>query len=130
MYMGIAQYMAKEMMKEIGNRSREFYEFVLPAIDIFEDGNELVVLIDLPGFSKNDIKLRIVKNVLSINAKREVEDPMGTVYYKHRPTQISKKVALPISLEDGDEATGMAKYVDGVVSLRIPMPKSSIIPVV
>ncbi|MGN6633508.1 MAG: archaeal heat shock protein Hsp14 [Nitrososphaeraceae archaeon] len=127
--MGIAQYMAKEMMKEIGNRSREFYEFVLPAIDIFEDGNELVVLIDLPGFSKNDIKLRIVNNVLSINAKREVEDPMGTVYFKHRPTQISKKVALPLSLEDGEEATGMAKYVDGVVSLRIPMPKSSIIPV-
>ena len=127
--MGIAQYMAKEMMKEIGNRSREFYEFVLPAIDIFEDGNELVVLIDLPGFSKNDIKLRIVKDVLSINAKREVEDPMGTVYFKHRPTQISKKIALPISLEDGEEATGMAKYVDGVVSLRIPMPKSSIIPV-
>jgi len=127
--MGIAQYMAKEMMKEIGNRSREFYEFVLPAIDIFEDGNELVVLIDLPGFSKNDIKLRIVNNVLSINAKREAEDPMGTVYFKHRPTQISKKVALPLSLEDGEEATGMAKYVDGVVSLRIPMPKSSIIPV-
>jgi HSP20 family molecular chaperone IbpA len=127
--MGIAQYMAKEMMKEIGNRSREFYEFVLPAIDIFEDGNELVVLIDLPSFSKNDIKLRIVNNVLSINAKREVEDPMGTVYFKHRPTQISKKVALPLSLEDGEEATGMAKYVDGVVSLRIPMPKSSIIPV-
>ena len=127
--MGIAQYMAKEMMKEIGNRSREFYEFVLPAIDIFEDGNELVVLIDLPGFSKNDIKLRIVNNVLSINAKREVEDPMGTVYFKHRPTQISKKVALPLSLEDGEEATGMAKYVDGVVSLRIPMPKSSTIPV-
>jgi HSP20 family protein len=127
--MGIAQYMAKEMMKEIGNKSREFYEFVLPAIDIFEDGNELVVLIDLPGFSKNDIKLRIVNNVLSINAKREVEDPMGTVYFKHRPTQISKKVALPLSLEDGEEATGMAKYVDGVVSLRIPMPKSSIIPV-
>jgi HSP20 family protein len=127
--MGIAQYMAKEMMKEIGNRSREFYEFVLPAIDIFEDGNELVVLIDLPGFTKNDIKLRIVNNVLSINAKREVEDPMGTVYFKHRPTQISKKVALPLSLEDGEEATGMAKYVDGVVSLRIPMPKSSIIPV-
>ena len=96
---------------------------------MYEDGNDLVVLIDLPGFSKNDIKLRIVKNVLSISAKRDMEDPIGTVYCKHRPTQISKKVALPISLEDGDEATGMAKYVDGVVSLRIPMPKSSIIPV-
>lgn len=127
--MGIAQYMAKEMMKEIGNRSREFYEFVLPAIDMYEDGNDLVVLIDLPGFAKNDIKLRIVKNMLSISAKRDVEEPVGTVYYKHRPSHINKKVVLPISLEDGDEATGMAKYVDGVVSLRIPMPKSSIIPV-
>lgn len=127
--MGIAQYMAKEMMKEIGNRSREFYEFVMPAIDMFEDGNELVILIDLPGFLKNDIKLRIVKNVLTISAKRDIEEPVGTVYWRHRPSHISKKIVLPISLEDGDEATGMAKYVDGVVSLRIAMPKSSIIPV-
>jgi len=72
--MGFAEYMAKEFMKELGNRSREFYEFIMPAIDMFEDGSELVITIDLPGFAKKDIKLRIIGNVLSINAKREPEE--------------------------------------------------------
>ena len=66
--MGFAQYMAKEFMRELGNRSKEFYEFIMPAIDMFEDGNELVITIELPGFAKKDINLRIIGNVLSINA--------------------------------------------------------------
>lgn len=52
MYMGIAQYMAKEFMREISNRSKEFYEFILPPVDMVEDANDLVVMIDLPGFAK------------------------------------------------------------------------------
>lgn len=69
--MGISQFMAKEIMKELGNRSREFYEFILPPVDIVEGANDLVVTIDLPGFAKKDIKLRIVGNVLSVSAKRD-----------------------------------------------------------
>jgi HSP20 family protein len=48
-----------------------FYEFVMPAIDIIEEGNDLVVTIDLPGFVKKDINLRIIGNILYITAKRE-----------------------------------------------------------
>ena len=69
--MGISQFMAKEIMKELSNKSREFYEFILPPVDIVEGANDLVVTIDLPGFAKKDIKLRIVGNVLSISGKRE-----------------------------------------------------------
>jgi HSP20 family molecular chaperone IbpA len=127
--MGLGQYMAKEFMREIGNRSREFYEFVMPAIDLVEDGNDLVVTIDLPGFAKKDIKLRIVQNMLSISARRESEENIGTVYYKHRPVQLDKKVALPISIADDEKVVGTAKYADGVVTLRIPILKSSTIPV-
>ena len=64
--------MAKELMREFGNKSREFYEFVMPALDMYEDGSDLVILIDLPGFSKQDISLRILDNILSINAKRQI----------------------------------------------------------
>jgi HSP20 family protein len=32
--MGVGQFMAKEFIKEIGNRSREFYEFVMPPVDV------------------------------------------------------------------------------------------------
>jgi len=127
--MGFAEYMAKEFMKELGNRSREFYEFIMPAIDMFEDGSELVITIDLPGFAKKDIKLRIIGNVLSINAKREPEENLGTVYYRQRPNYIDKKVPLPFSISDDEKVIGMAKYVEGVIALKIPIPKSSNIPI-
>ena len=127
--MGLAQYMAKEFMKELGNKSREFYEFVMPAIDMFEDGNDLVVTVDLPGFAKKDIKLRIIGSILSISAKREPEENLGTVYYRQRPTYIDKKVPLPFSISDDEKVIGTAKYVEGVITLHIPIPKSSAIPI-
>ena len=65
--MGIATYMVKEVMKEINNKSKEFYEFILPPVDMIEDSNDLLVIIDLPGFNKNDITLRINKNVPSLS---------------------------------------------------------------
>jgi HSP20 family protein len=127
--MGFAQYVAKEFAKEIGNRSREFYEFILPPIDMFEEGNELVIFIDLPGFSKKDIKLSIIENVLSINARRESEEIIGTIYYRQRPNHIDKKVPLPFSVADDERVIGTATYADGVVILKIPIPRSSNIPI-
>ena len=122
--------MAKEVMRELGNRSKEFYEFIMPAIDIVEDGNDLLIIIDLPGFAKKDIKLRIVEDILSINAKREPEENIGTVYYRQRPSVIEKKVRLPISVSDDEKVVGTANYVDGVVTLRVPIPMSGNIPVI
>jgi HSP20 family molecular chaperone IbpA len=127
--MGFGQYMTKEIMKELGNRSREFYEFVMPAIDMVEDGNDLIVIIDLPGFAKKDIKLRIIENILSISASREPEENLGTIYYRHRPTRLDKKVVLPISINDDNRMVGTAKYADGIVTLRIPIQKSNNIPI-
>lgn len=128
--MGIGRYVARELAKELDGRSREFYEFVMPAIDIIEEGNDLVVTIDLPGFAKKDINLRIIGNVLYITAKRELAEPLGTVYYRHRPVKIDKRVLLPISFKEEEEKVeGKAKYENGIVTLRIPIPKSTNIPI-
>jgi HSP20 family molecular chaperone IbpA len=128
--MGIGRYMARELVKEFDNKSREFYEFILPAIDMAEEGNDLVVTIDLPGFAKKDINLRITGNVLSINAKREIGEALGTIYYKHRPTKIDKRIMLPISVKEEDKVVGTATYDNGVVTLKIPIPKSTNIPII
>ena len=127
--MGIGRYMAKELAKELDNRSREFYEFVMPAIDMVEDGNELVVVIDMPGFAKKDISLRITNNILSVNAKREQDESLGTVYYRHRPVRLDKKVILPLTVKEEEKVVGKATYENGVVTLRIPIPKSTNIPI-
>jgi HSP20 family protein len=118
--MGIATYMAKEVMKEINNKSKEFYEFILPPVDMVEDSNDLLVIIDLPGFNKNDITLRINKNVLSIKANKPDNEYRGTVYLNHRPTKIDKKVILPFLVDEDEEITGTANYSDGIITLRIP----------
>ena len=118
--MGITTYMAKEVMKEINNKSKEFYEFILPPVDMIEDNNDLLVIIDLPGFNKNDITLRINKNILSIKANKPDNEYRGTVYLKHRPTKIDKKVILPFLVDEDEEITGTANYSDGIITLRIP----------
>ena len=123
--------MAKELMRELGNKSREFFEFVMPAIDMYEDGSDLVVLIDLPGFSKQDISLRILNNVLSISARRQRDEntTTGTVYFQQRPIRINKKIPLPIKVTEEDQVLGSATYVDGIVTLRVPIPKYNTIPI-
>ena len=127
--MGIGGYVVRELASELDGRSREFYEFVMPAIDMVEDGDDLVVTIDLPGFAKNDINLRIVGKVLSIIAKREQAEILGTVYYRHRPLKIDKKVILPLSVKEEEKVVGKATYENGVVTLKIPMSKSTNIPI-
>ncbi len=127
--MGIGRYMAKELARELDSKSREFYEFVMPAIDVVEEGSDLVVVIDLPGFAKKDISLRLTGNILSINAKRDQGESLGTSYYRHRPLKIDKKIVLPISVKEEEKVVGKATYDNGVVSLRIPIPKSTNIPI-
>ena len=81
-----------ELTKELRKRSREFFEFVLPAVDMVEEKNDLVVRIDLPGFTKENINLRIVEDILTTNAKREEQEQhAGTQYYKQRPLNIAEK---------------------------------------
>jgi HSP20 family protein len=124
-----------ELTEELRKRSRLFFEFVLPAIDMVEENNDLVIRIDLPGFSKEDINLRIVEDILTINAKRDEKEEeeqqrhIGTQYYRQRPININRKVVLPLSTSDGEKVVGTAVYEDGVVTLRIPIPKSSYIPI-
>jgi len=116
----------KEMMKEIGNKSREFYEFVLPAIDMHLTDENLKVVIDIPGFSKKDIKLTLCGDILSIKAKKIIDEKDSkTLISNQRPNMINKKIRLPIEIKEGEEKIESAKYEDGVLILVIPVTKKS-----
>ena len=112
--------LVKEVMKEIGNKSREFYEFVLPPVDMIEENDNLIIKIDIPGFSKKQIKLSIHGNVLSINAKKD-EAVTGTIIWKQRPDIIDKKIKLPMRIKEGEEQVNSAKYAEGVLTITIPI---------
>ena len=116
----------KDMMKEIGNKSSKFYEFVLPAIDMHLTDENLKVIIDIPGFSKKDIKLTLCGDILSIKAKKVIDEKDSkTLISNQRPNMINKKIRLPIEIKEGEEKIESAKYEDGVLMLVIPVTKKS-----
>ena len=116
--------MAKEMMKEIGNKSREFYEFVLPPVDMYLEDDKLTVLIDMPGFEKKDIKISLDGNILSIQACKEISDNDNhNLICNQRPNIIDKKMSLPVDVKDEEDAVSSAKYSQGVLTVTIPVQK-------
>jgi len=116
--------MAKEMMKEIGNKSREFYEFVLPPVDMHLDENKLTLLIDIPGFEKKNIKLSLDGNILSIQACKETSDKEEeNMICNQRPNIIDKKIRIPVDVKDEENAVSSAKYSQGVLTITIPVQK-------
>ena len=116
----------KEMIKEIGNKSREFYEFVLPPIDMHLNDENLKVVIDIPGFSKKDIELSLCGGILSIKAEKVIDEKDSkTLISNQRPNMINKKVRLPIEIKEGEEKIESAKYENGVLVLVIPITKKS-----
>ena len=122
--MELVKSMAKEMMKEIGNKSREFFEFVLPPVDMHLHEDKLNLLIDMPGFEKKDIKLSLDGNILSIQACKEVpEKENHKIICNQRPNIIDKKIRLPVDVKDEDDAVSSAKYDQGVLTITIPVHK-------
>ena len=120
--MGLVKSMAKEVIKEIGNKSREFYEFVLPPVDMHLDSDNLTLLIDLPGFAKKDIKLTIDENILLIQACKEIPNEKNqNMICNQRPNVIDKKIRLPIEVKG--EGMNSAKYENGVLTIIIPIQK-------
>ena len=120
--MGLVKHVAKEFFKEVDDKSREFFEFVLPPIDLHEENDNLVVTVDIPGFVKNDIKVSMNGNVLSINAEKK-DNENGRTIMKQRPRVIDKKMILPITVKEGEEKVNSAKYADGVLTIEIPITK-------
>jgi len=120
--MGLVKHVAKEFFKEVDDKSREFFEFVLPPIDLHEENDNLVVTVDIPGFDNNDIKVSMNGNVLSINAEKKDVANDRTIM-KQRPRVIDKKMRLPITVKEGEEKVNSAKYSGGVLIIEIPITK-------
>ncbi len=146
--MRLVENMAKEMAKEIESKTREFYEFVLPPVDMTIKDDYLLVTVDVPGFDKKDIDITQRGKILHIKARKKRVDDMSDAAkdnadnsnhdYKiicaQRPNFIDKKIRLPISVygaskkEEGknDEDTRKsttAKYDNGVLLITIPIRK-------
>jgi len=79
---------------------------------------------ELPGFTKDDIKLSYEKDVLTIEAIQSTEKNESDDHYVHqerRFTNLKRSVVLP----DIDDANIKAKLTNGVLSVELPVAKNT-----
>lgn len=113
----IKDEMKKRFNERFSERYKGFYRFLLPPIDIIEKKDELIIIADLPGFSKENIELSIVGEYLKITAQRKEEEG-GTVHLRERPDHIYRYVKIPIPVEK-DKIN--AKHENGLLTIRLPV---------
>lgn len=121
--MNVIKSVISGVAKDVENKSREFYEFVLPPIDLQMKDDRLTVTIDLPGFDKQDVRLHLDGSMLSITACKPKSEDEGIVY-RQRPDIIDKKIRLPVRIRRGEESYESAKMSNGVLTIVIPVVKT------
>jgi HSP20 family protein len=92
----------------------------VPAMDIFEDGDTIVVKAEVPGLTKADLDVRIAGDVLTVSGNKEKEERIERKDY-HRYERSSgsfcRSVLLPAEVEI-DKVSAQVK--DGVLEIRAP----------
>jgi HSP20 family protein len=98
----------------------------IPDIEVFHRSNELVVRADLPGLSKDDVKVEVNEGQISIQGerKREHEEEREGVYRSERSYGSFRRV---IPMPEGamtDQAK--ATFKDGVLEITMPAPSEQV----
>ncbi len=93
-----------------------------PAVDVFEQQNELVVETELPGLTAADVEVNVENGVLTISGEkrrevREGRDESAHSYYERRYGRFQRSFTLPKTV-DADKVR--AEFADGVLTVALP----------
>ena len=112
-----AQEIAKQDEKNI-EKTREIYE-ATPAVDIYENDDEILLHADMPGVVKEDIVVDIDNGTLSISGVRKLETEKAATYEEFSDVEYVRSFSVPQTI---DVEKVEAELKNGV--LRLHLPKS------
>ena len=90
-----------------------------PPINVFQQGSDLLAIIELPGIDKNSLQIEAKENTIRIAGKKAVAYPDGvSVHRRERVAgEFDRTISLPVDLKpDGIKA----EYRDGILALFLP----------
>ncbi len=95
-----------------------------PAVDIYEEGDNIIVQAELPGVTKDGISVDVKDRVLTIKGERSAENDVQEDKYVRRERvygQYRRAFTLPA---DVDPESVKAEYNDGVLKIMVPKPEA------
>ena len=98
---------------------------VAPVVDIFEDGDDMVIKAEIPGIAKEDLHVEISENSVTISGEKKQEHKVDRKNY-HRVECSYGSFSRSFRLPDNvivDQAK--ASFNDGVLEVRIAKSDTS-----
>ena len=91
----------------------------VPAANISENADEYHVELAAPGLKKDDFKITLDRNVLSISVEQKVENSDNQKNYSKREFSYSSFVRSFTLPESADDTRITATYADGILKIEI-----------
>jgi HSP20 family protein len=91
-----------------------------PAVDIYEQGHDIVLKAELPGVDPQDVDIRLENNVLSLRGQRKFENEVKQENY-HRVERSYGSFSRSFTLPSVVDQSGIkADFKDGILKLVLP----------
>lgn len=92
---------------------------VFPPMNVFNDKDGVVVRLEVPGVTPENISIEMQGRTLTVSGKRDTALPEGASFHRHERSggEFSRSLQLPADL---DLARAEASCKHGMLTLRIP----------
>lgn len=95
---------------------------ITPAVDIYENENEILMHADMPGVQKEDITISIDDGKLHLSGSRSMVAHGASRWQEFGEAEYSRTFSVPQTI---DVATVTAHLEQGVLHLRLPKLESA-----
>ena len=90
-----------------------------PPINVFQQGEDILAIIELPGVEKNALEIQAKENTIRISGRKEVSYPDGVSVHRRERSfgEFDRTLSIPVQIDpDGIKA----EYRDGILALYLP----------
>ena len=97
----------------------------VPAVDIYDDGEKVVVKLEIPGVKEEDLDIRVENQTLSVRGERKFETEEKQEHFQRVERHYGsfyRSFSLPTSV---DTETIVAAYEAGVLKLELKKKASA-----
>lgn len=94
-----------------------------PSVNVFQDGDKVILKAEIPGVRKEDISIQIKDNLITLTGNRKVEYPENASIHRmeRRSHQFNRSMRLPLKV---DVDKSKAEYQDGILTVTLPQAES------
>lgn len=98
---------------------------IIPRMDAWENENELILEMELPGVAKEDVDISVTGHDFTVTGKsKHVDEKEGSTYHRRERQyrEFSRTITLPYA-PDVNKVKAVSK--DGILTITIPQPQET-----